>query len=173
MADGTPQVSGLGKQDQHFALSRLLIGCAITAIAATGGLIVVTILAVSTPGPPPGRLGAGPPPPPPLDTLAILIVVTGLCVLAWLAVLVVFARDQVLARLNHLPGLPGADLSQLREELVEDRRAALAALEEKITELTTEYGEQRETDGYLHGVRTAASDVDSAQVRQIRRIPAP
>ena len=173
MAHGTPLESGPGRS-AHLELSRLLIGCAISAIASTGGLIVVTMIAMTQPdGPPPGGGGPRPGgpgiPPHVTDTLAILIVITGLCVLSWLAVLVVYARDQVLARMR-APGTPAADaVARLRAEIAEDHRAALAALEERITE----FGEQRETDGYLHGVRATTLATEGGEVRQIRRVPAP
>ena len=100
-------------------------------------------------------------------------VVTGFFVLAWLSVLVVFCRDQVLRRIGQLRG-PGGEpgqltevLATLRAELAADRGAELQLLDERIAE----YGERRETDGYLHGMRMATADPVEANVRAIRRLP--
>jgi hypothetical protein len=169
MSDRTPTGAGV-------EISRLLISAAVTAIAATGGLVVVTVLALSGPdGPPPGA--GGPPPPPHQHTLAILVVVTGLCVLSWLAVLVVFTRDQLLARLADLRTAGGDPAvqeaaAQLRSELAEEQRTGLAAIEDRITALTSEYGDRRETDGYLQGMRAAAAG-ERSDIRLIRRAPTP
>src|SRR5689334_6637554 len=85
----------------HLQVSRLLLGCLVAAVAATGALIVT--LAVGIPGPPPGPPGSnGMPPPPPLESLAVVSVVTGLVVLTWLASLVVFCRDQFMDRLAEM-----------------------------------------------------------------------
>jgi hypothetical protein len=45
-------------------------------------------------------------------------------------------------------------------------------LEGRIAELTEEYGEQRETDGYLNGMRVATGEEPVPEkVRSIRRAP--
>ena len=160
----------------HLRMSRLLVHCVIVAVAATGAL-AVTLLAgfPEQPGPPPGIPGVPPGPPPNVRGVAALVVVTGLFVLAWLAVLVVYARDQIL---NSLPGdrteAMDADrmremLDEVRKELAADREREWQAISEKLAE----YGELRETDGYLSGMRVATgTQPKEANVRSIRRPPA-
>jgi hypothetical protein len=69
----------------------------------------------------------------------------------------------------------GQLLTGLRRDLAEDQRAGLAMLEERLSALTAEYGEQRETDGYISGMRVATTaGQERAEVRQIRPLrPAP
>ena len=165
----------------HFQISKLLVGVSIAAIAATGALVVT--LAVGLPGRPPGGQGPNgqPGPPPDLDGLAVASVVTGLFVLSWLAVLVVASRDQILQRIRDLENRPApqADtqrveelFTELRRNLAADRDEELRTLGERIAALTTEYGEQRETDGYLNGMRVATGDAPREEnVRPIRRMP--
>ena len=163
-------------------MSKLLVAAIIVATAATGALIITIVLDMPSsaipPPPPPGRL---PGPPPSLQPLAVFTIVTGFFVLSWLAVLVVFARDQVLRQLrqqhdasavsrDELAGL----LAGLRSELAADRERELETLSARFAELTVEFGEQRETDGYLNGMRTATMGEQSeANVRSIRRTPPP
>jgi hypothetical protein len=163
----------------HLQISKLLIVAVIVATAATGALIVTLFVAMpsgQTPAPGPNGL---PPPPPNMRPLAVISVVTGLFVLSWLAVLVVFARDQVLRQIRHAQPPTGEGelsglLAGLRAELAADRERDLEAMTERLTELTTEFGERRETDGYLHGMRTAAAaDPPEATVRALRRNPPP
>jgi hypothetical protein len=175
----TDQRSTVGGVQVH--VSKLLVACLVAAVVATAALIVT--LAVGMPGtlPPPvsgpnGQL----PPPPNLDPLAIFPVVTGLFVLAWLAVAVVFARDQILLRLQemHDPAITRQQINdllhELRAELAADRERELRALGERIAAMTSEYGEQRETDGYLNGMRVATTDeAVEPNVRSLRRPPPP
>lgn len=168
----------------HFQISRLLVVTVISAVAATGALALTLLVVLPPAMPPPPGPGGLPPPPPSLRPLAVFPVVTGLFVLSWLAVLVVFARDQILRRVQESGGeAVAAQLADLRRELAAERehdRRELAAerehdlrvLSERLAALTAEYGEQRETDGYLHGMRAAAGD-DPAEptVRAIRRTP--
>lgn len=159
----------------HLQVSKLFVATTVVAVGATGALIagMVTVLGQERPPPGPG----GMPPPPPLDGLGVLTVLTGLFVLSWLSTLVVFARDQVLQRMRVLAadpefGRPSASelVAELRARLSEDRQFELDRLEERIISLTAEYGEQRETDGYLNGMRTAtAPDREGGEVRPIRR----
>ncbi len=138
----------------HVHLSKLLVACLGAAIAATAALIVA--LAVGMPGPP----GSPPPngqlpPPPDLDSLVLFIVVTGLVVLAWLATLVVWFRDQMIERLGD-----ESEVSALRIEL------------RQLGDRIGDYGEQRETDGYLSAMRAATADEPSEpNVRSFRRPP--
>jgi DUF1680 family protein len=63
-------------------------------------------------------------------------------------------------------------LADLRAELASDRERDNDALSERLAELTAEYGERRETDGYLNGMRMATTDDPSAgNVRSLRRPP--
>jgi hypothetical protein len=157
----------------HMQISKLLIICVIAATAATSALVIELLVGMPEMAPGPGPDGV-PPRPPELRPLAVLTVVTGLFVLAWLAVLVVFARDQVLARIRELSP-PGGDqqqlselLGKLRTELAADRERDLRVLDERITD----YGERRETDGYLHGMRAATAEPTvEANVRSFRRPP--
>jgi hypothetical protein len=164
----------------HIQTSKLLVVAFVCAVAATGALIITLLVGMPGRPPAPGPNGM-PPPPPDLQPLAVFPVVTGLFVLAWLAVLVVFSRDQILRRIQESESRSGllVDpqqidelLTGLRENLAADRERELQTLSERIAELTTEYGEQRETDGYLNGMRVAARDHPREEnVRSIRRPP--
>jgi hypothetical protein len=162
----------------HLQLSKLLLGALVAAVAATGALIITVIVGMPPAHPPPPGPG-GMPPPPPLTSLAVFPVVTGLFVLSWLAVVVAFSRDQILRRIEQLRDSPAADarrfdqlITELRSQLAADRERELQSLQDRIAELTEEYGEQRETDGYLNGMRVATEEAPApAQVRSIRRSP--
>jgi len=133
-------------------VSKLLLVCSVAAIASTAAMVVAAMMDASRPPPPPEFGGGLRPPPPPSD---LLIMSVGLFVLAWLAVLVVLSRDQILYRLAHSQG------------------ADITAMEERITTMMREYGEQRETDGYVNGMRTAISQAREADVRPLRGLPPP
>ena len=166
----------------HIQLSKLLVVLFVAAIAATGALVVTLLTGLTDP-----PIGSGPngmpPPPPDMRSVEIFPVVTGMFVLAWLAVLVVFARDQILLRLRQQQNATGPGggvsreeltglLAELRSELATDRARDVAALSERLAELTGEYGERRETDGYLSGMRMATADDPSPpNVRSLRRTP--
>jgi hypothetical protein len=177
--DHGPAASGL-----HLQMSKLLVAAVISATAATGALLVALLVGMPSAQPPPGP-GGMPPPPPNLQPLAVLSVLTGLFVLTWLAVVVVFSRDQILTRIQQAQQRDSPDrvngrqqtldlLAAFRAELASDRERELQALSERITALTNEYGEQRETDGYLHGMRVATTtDPAEATVHAIRRPPSP
>lgn len=180
----------------HLQVSRLLLVALIAAVAATGALVItlaVGLPAAHPPGPPPGTPGGQMPPPPDLRALAVVPVITGLFVLAWLSVIVAFSRDQILRRIDQRGTAAGAGpgdrqvgelFAELRAQLAADRERELQTLEARIAELTTEYGEQRETDGYLHGMRVAtaeehgmrvatADEHGGATVRALRSTPPP
>lgn len=169
----------------HLQMSRLLLVCLVAAVAATGALIV-TAAVVRPELPPPPPPGVPPGPPPRLESLAVITIVTGLFVLAWLAALTVYCRDEVLARLAEAPAESTPDgaearrqidetVERLRAELAADRHRELAELGDRIAAMTNEYGEQRETDGYLTGMRAAAGDDPPVEpnVRTIRRLSPP
>jgi hypothetical protein len=163
----------------HLQLSKLLLGALVAAVAATGALIITMVVGLPPAHPPPPGPGGMPPPPPPLTSLAVFPVVTGMFVLAWLVVVVAFSRDQILRRIEQLRDGPAADprqldqlIAELRAQLAADRERELQVLEERIAELTEEYGEQRETDGYLNGMRVATGEKPvEAKVHSIRRTP--
>src|SRR4051794_7466045 len=162
----------------HFQITKMLVVAIIVATAATGALIIAMLIAFPQPGPPPPGPGGMPPPPPNLQPLAIFPILTGFFVLSWLAVLVIFSRDQILLRLQREEtGAVSADelgrkLSELRAELAADQEQEMRKLSESLAEITAEYGERRETDGYLNGMRTAtANDQPEANVRSLRRTP--
>jgi hypothetical protein len=173
-ADHGSVVGGL-----HLQMSKLLLVALVAAVAATGALIITVAVGMPPGHPPPPGPGGMPPPPPPLTSLAVFPVVTGLFVLSWLAVVVVFSRDQILSRIEQLRAAPAADarqfdelIGELRAQLAADRERELHLLEARIAELTEEYGEQRETDGYLNGMRVATGEVPGeATIHAIRRTP--
>ena len=149
----------------------------IVATAATGALIVTVLVDMPPSTVPPGPNGM-PPPPPSMQQLAVFPIVTGFFVLSWLAVLVIFSRDQILRHLRSQPDPPSTSavsrdeltalLAGLRADLAADRDRELGALTEQIAE----YGDRRETDGYLNGMRTATTGVPpEANVRSFRRTP--
>jgi hypothetical protein len=165
----------------HVQISKLLVAAIIAATAATGALVVAILVNMPPSTSPPGPNGL-PPPPPNMQPLAVFPIVTGFFVLAWLAVLVIFSRDQILMvlRQQHEAATPptgeqlGVLFATLRTELAADREGELRAFEARLAEQTAEYGEQRETDGYLHGMRMAAkTEPPEANVRSFRRNPPP
>lgn len=157
----------------HLQISKLLVVAVIVATAATGALIVTVLTQMPsgvTPAPGPNGL---PPPPPNMRPLAVVSIVTGFFVLSWLAVLVVVARDQVLRELRQRSAPTGDDftaaLADFRAELAGDRERELQGLTERMAEAIAEYGETRETDGYLSGMRTATTGEPPApNVRSLR-----
>ena len=162
----------------HSQPSKLLVVALILAAAATGALIITLLVEMPSSGVPQGPPDGGPPPPPPnMQSLVVFQVVTAFFVLAWLAVLVVFCRDQILHQMRPDPGASAIGreeldsvLADLRAELSGDRAQDLQVLGERIEE----YGERRETDGYLNGMRAAtASERPEPNVRSFRRTPPP
>jgi hypothetical protein len=168
----------------HLQISKLLMVMVVLAVASTGALIVTLVVGNPPRGGGGGSNPNGMPPPPPDSASIALTVITGLFVLAWLAVLVVFSRDQILLRLRQQQPVTGPGgvsreeltglLADLRAELASDREHDYAGLGERLAELTAEYGERRETDGYLSGMRMATTDdPSSGNVRALRRPPPP
>jgi hypothetical protein len=162
----------------HFQITKLLVAAVIVATAATGALIVTILFELPPPGPPPPGPNGMPPPPPNLQALAVFPIVTGFFVLAWLAVLVIFSRDQILMHLRQQqsPAVSTDELTtklaELRAELAAEREQELRNLSESLTEMTIEYGERRETDGYLNGMRTATSP-ENGQPENVRSLRPP
>jgi len=122
--------------------SGLLLFTLAAAVLATVGLVLAVVFA-SMPPPPPPPSGSNRPPPPPPGGAAI-IVTSALFVLSWGAVMFTYLRD-----------------------LFEHR---FAQLSNRIVDLTAEYGELRETDGYLHGYRQASGGGGSP-VRSLHPVP--
>jgi hypothetical protein len=131
-------------------VSKLLLVCTVAGIAATAGLVVAAYMDASRPAPAPRPEGGMPPPPPPPSEMFMISL--ALFVLAWLAVLVVLSRDQILHRIAALRDGEGAEM-----------------LAERVAVLMREYGEHRETEGYVNGMRTAMAP--DAEVRQLRGVP--
>jgi hypothetical protein len=134
-------------------VSKLLLVCSVAAIAATAAAAVATYMDATRSRPPGPGPGGGPPPPPPPPSEAFIISI-GFFVLAWLAVLIVLSRDQVLRQVAALRAGEGLD-----------------EMEERITTMMREYGEQRETEGYVNGMRTAMTQGPGADVRPLRGKP--
>lgn len=134
---------GLDKAGLQLHLSRLLLGSLIAGVASTVAVAIFGALAARPR--PAGPLTGNPPPP---EAMPGLVVSVGLFVVAWVAVLVTIARDQILRR--------------------------LATLETGLRAFADEYGEQRDTDGYLRALRTAGLPAPAAgEVRQLHRVPPP
>jgi len=151
----------------NFEISKLLVVSIVFAAAATSALIIQIVTGMPGPVLGPGPNGQ-PPPPPEMQPLAMFSIVTGFFVLAWLSVLVVFCRDQILLRLRTAPATDLETLlATLRAELAADRERELQGLDERLAE----YGERRETDGYLSGMRVATADPVEAKVRPLRPLP--
>jgi hypothetical protein len=141
-------------------MSSMMLTALVLAGAATVGLVVVitqsrpTLPLVNQAAVPPVRLVATVP----------VIVAAAIFGITWVTVVVAFCRDQILHRVSAI------------EETV---ATTLTTMESVRTELTSlrgglaEYGEQRETDGYLHGVRatTQRTSTGSAEVRTLHRVP--
>jgi hypothetical protein len=156
-------------------MSKLLLVSFVVAAASTIALIVAA--AMIPPGPPPSGPGGTPPPPP--HILIVFVVLTGVFTMSWVSVVVTYARDQILRRTRESTGSDLVSreetrtmMATLRAELAEDRRVELAALEERMRDLTVEYGDQRETEGYVNGLRAAnRPHPGGAEVRPLHRVP--
>lgn len=123
--------------------SGLLLFTLAAAVLATVGLVLAVVFASMPPPPPPPASGSNQPPPP--GGVAV-IVTAALFVLSWGAVMFTYLRD-----------------------LFEHR---FAQLTDRIIDLTTEYGELRETDGYLHGYRQASGGGSGGgPVRSLHPVP--
>jgi hypothetical protein len=108
-----------------FHASPLLIGSAVAAAASS--ILLLVLWYFDTRGLPPAAVtAANQPPPPPPGHVAIQLVL-GLCIVTWLAVLVAVCRDQIVRRIN--------------------------AATQEVLLAVSEYGERRETEGYLKARR--------------------
>ena len=114
----------------HIPLSPLMLGSLFAAVAGT--VLIIAFLVIQFQAEPPefGPPGVGnkPPPLPPPAHLAFFLA-AAVFVMAWLSVLAAASRDTLVRRLD--------------------------AMEARFVALTSEYGEQRRTDGYVEGVHEA------------------
>jgi len=158
-----------------FQISKLLVVCVIAATAATLALVITVLFAMPGSGSASGPAGLTLAD---LKPLAFFPLATGLFVLTWLAALVVFARDQLLLRIQEIEDDVRPDpaatrrqlaemLAELRAELAVDRARALRALDERLAE----YGERRETNGFRDGMRVATTgELPDAKLRSAEPI---
>jgi hypothetical protein len=134
---------------------KLLVAGVCSAIAATVTLVVVLISELRFSSLSPGPNGMPPPPESNTDVVVLFILLTGLCVLSWLTALIVWLRDQIFERVG--------DAS---------RAETLPVKTNERGESWEEYGERRETDGYLNGLRAVNLGEQSPRtVQAIRRTP--
>src|SRR5262245_60786484 len=160
----------------HLQLSPLLMIGIVAAVISTVAVVVSAIMSNQ----PPGR-GGGPgggPPPPPTSSTALLICI-GCFVIAWVTVAVAVARDQLAVRIARSVEARTAFLTDLqawmeavRVEEANERAAAMDRLAEQLDTLSREYGEQRETEGFLNAMRAAAGPpAQMGEIRPLRKVP--
>jgi hypothetical protein len=158
----------------HFQLSPLLMIGVVAAVISTVAVVVSAIVANQ---PPPGPFNPqGPPGPPPQSTA--LLISLGCFVVSWVTVAVAVARDQLAQRIARATEARTAYLTDLhawmesvRVEEANERAALMAQLTTQLDTLSREYGEQRETEGYLSAMRAAAGPPTKTDIRPLRRIP--
>jgi hypothetical protein len=127
-----------------FHASSLLIGSGIAAVASS--VLLAVLWYFDSRAMPPPRPIDGRPPGPPHNNLALQLVL-GLCMVSWLAVLIAICRDQVIRRIN----------------------VAIA----EVLSAVSEYGERRETEGYLKARRSEAPPGGGEVVQFPRQAPPP
>ena len=103
-----------------------------SGLAAIAATVLLAVVWYLDAKPPPPR-GVGAPPPPPPQHLAFLVVLA-VFTIAWVAVIAAVCRDQIVRRIN-------------------------AATHQVIT-ATLEFGEHRDTEGYLRAMRVADAERD-------------
>jgi len=141
---------GSDSRGMNIPLSPLLLGSLIAGCVGTILLVaflVVQFQADPDPGGPRGQgePPEGPPPLPPFPHLAF-IVAMAFFALAWLAVLAAASRDQLMRRIDDM--------------------------EARMVTLTTQYGEDRRTEGYVDGVHEATRPISPpAGLRSVPRPP--
>ena len=171
----SPRRSTTGDRDTvHLQLSPLLMIGVVAGVISTVAVVVSAIVASQPPGP--FHPNGGPPPPaPPLTALLISL---GCFVVSWVTVAVAVARDQlgqrigraVEARTEHLTDLH-AWMESVRVEEANERAAVMAQLTKQLDTISREYGEQRETEGYLNAMRAAAGLPAKGDIRPLRTVP--
>ena len=146
---------GSDSRGMNIPLSPLLLGSLIAGCVGTILLVAFLVVQFQTdpdPGGPrgPGEPPEGPPPLPPFPHLAFIVAMAFFAI-AWLAVLAAASRDQLMRRIN--------------------------LMEARITELITEYGEHRRTEGYVEGMAEATRPTSppaggpDARLRSVPRPP--
>jgi hypothetical protein len=141
VAASPPRLTG-ERDNVHFQLSPLTMIGIVAAVISTIAIIIAAVAASHQGGPPPGP-GAIPPPPPSMTPLLIAV---GFFAVSWVTVAVAVARDQIVVRMTGM----NHTLEEIRSQSAE-----LAKIEGRLTTLFEEYGERRETDGYLTAMREA------------------
>ena len=113
-----------------FQLTPMLL-TALTAAVLSTTLLAIFWYVDANPGPPPpGPPGpGGPPPPPPLSRAAFAAAV-GAFGIAWVSVIVIACRDQILRRIDQIA--------------------------DRVANVTVEFAELREEEGVFRGMRIAA-----------------
>jgi hypothetical protein len=160
---GTPDqpADAPGRSTLHLQLSPLLLIGLLVGILSTVALVVSAVIAGEHgAGPPPGSQ-PNPPPPPPPHSMVPLIVSVAVFVVAWVTVAVAAARDHLVRR-----------IVASTAEAARDREAAQTELVARLTTLV-EFGEQRETDAYINGMKAAEKDDGPGTVRPFRTVPPP
>jgi hypothetical protein len=136
-APGTTSSDARGSESRRISAARdgvslhvspLLLGCGLAAVAST---ILLAVLWYLDAKPPPPPRGLGPPPPPPPTHLGLLVVL-GVFTICWVAVIAAVCRDQIIRQIN--------------------------GVAQQVTAATLEFGEHRETEGYLLAMRVAEAE---------------
>jgi hypothetical protein len=113
----------------------MLLTTLTAAVLSTVFLAILWYVDANTPPLPPAPPPrGGPPPPPPPPGRAVVALAAGTFAIAWVSVIVVACRDQILRRI----------------EQISDRVAAASI----------EFAEQREEEGVFRGMRIATEDSD-------------
>lgn len=133
----------------HIPLSPLLLGSLIAGCVGTILLVAFLVVQFQTDpdqgGPRgPGEPPEGPPPLPPFPHLAFIVAMAFFAI-AWLAVLAAASRDQIIRRIDDM--------------------------EARLVTLTTQYGEDRRTEGYVDGVHEATRPISPPA--GLRSLPPP
>lgn len=117
-----------------FHITPMLLTTLTAAVLSTVFLVILWYVDANTPPPPPPT-PSGPPPPPPAPGRAVVALAAGTFGIAWVSVIAVACRDQILRRIDQIA----------------DRVAAA----------TVDFAEQREEDGVFRGMRIAAREPDT------------
>jgi hypothetical protein len=120
--------------------SSMFVGCLVAAIAATLALaFLMAVQVTAPPGPPPGQQGPGRPGPPLLNPQNLT---SGIVIVAALFTIAWIATIA----------------AAVRDQILHETHKIMA-----------EYGELRETDGYVNGYRQGGRP--EAEVRQLHPVP--
>ena len=128
-----------GRDAVPFRITPMLLTTLVGAGLSTVLLAVLWYVDGKAGPPPPLPLGGGGPPPPPPENRAALAVAVGVFAIAWVSVIAVACRDQILRRID---------------------QAA-----ERVAAAMVEFGEQREQEGIFQGMKLATKrspDPDAA-----------